>query len=415
MSQDRYRAARVNWRLGQALLPAHFYAQEDSLRLETAARFEVGPAPQRGLAHLHWDGFQLLQGRLVVDELLLVLPGGLVVDVPGNTEPPEALQLAASGSVTPTVYLHILSEGRVIGGEEDDELETVERSLFRLELGAQQVHPRATRTFKLGRFKVDPQGRWGVSPEVIPELLALGSVPSFDPLLQRLSGTATALSHSLADQASARHMTAEMQLAALHALQGMYELRAYLEQLRAELRPHPWELFWQTYRAYLHVATLYAETPDVVVYRHADLAGCFGELLGRMEQYLGYTSEGDAPRTAPFEPGPDGGSLRCALPDTAARARALYVLVHKPEADMVLELAEHKLAAPSRLALLHQRALKGIQLQRVEQIPFRHRFSTQVEFWQLTPGVEWDHAVAEGALAVFADEELARVRLYLLH
>ena len=83
--------------MGQALLPEHFYAQEESLRGEAGIRFRMRSAPSWGLASLTWDEFQLLKGIISVQELTLVLPSGALVDIPGSHIAVSALPEAPAG------------------------------------------------------------------------------------------------------------------------------------------------------------------------------------------------------------------------------------------------------------------------------------------------------------------------------
>ena len=42
--------ARIDWKMGQTLLPAHFFAQEEALVADSAARFGMVAFPWRGSA-----------------------------------------------------------------------------------------------------------------------------------------------------------------------------------------------------------------------------------------------------------------------------------------------------------------------------------------------------------------------------
>jgi len=54
MDQD-YRLARVHWKIGQALLPEHFFAQEESLRGEVHLRLGLNQVPVWGVGVLQFD------------------------------------------------------------------------------------------------------------------------------------------------------------------------------------------------------------------------------------------------------------------------------------------------------------------------------------------------------------------------
>ena len=103
----------------------------------------------------------------------------------------------------------------------------------------------------------------------------------------------------------------------------------------------------------------------------------------------------------------------CQLADGAKRAKDIYWLVQRPQVAQRVDTTGLKLAAPSRTELVHQRALRGIPYQAIEQPPFHHNFSTEVEFYALSPGEEWDHAVREGQLAFFDRPDFKDVRFFV--
>lgn len=108
--------ARVNWRLGQPLLPDHFITQEATLRREVHERIGAASTPVWGIASMRIDGFQLVRGILSVQELLLVTESGLFLDVPGNCGA-LSFNLTSAGQVKVTVYLQVFGESDVVGGE----------------------------------------------------------------------------------------------------------------------------------------------------------------------------------------------------------------------------------------------------------------------------------------------------------
>ena len=51
--------------MGQALMPEHFYAQEDALREEVALRLRMGSTPGWGIGSLGWNEALLQKGAAV--------------------------------------------------------------------------------------------------------------------------------------------------------------------------------------------------------------------------------------------------------------------------------------------------------------------------------------------------------------
>ena len=82
MKKVVHQTSRVNWQMGQALLPEHFYAQEQSLREEATLRMRAQPAPSWGLASLTLDAFQLVKGIVSVQEIKVRLVHGRAISAP---------------------------------------------------------------------------------------------------------------------------------------------------------------------------------------------------------------------------------------------------------------------------------------------------------------------------------------------
>src|SRR5436190_204564 len=47
--------ARIDWKMGQTLLPEHFVAQEDALIADSALRFGMMGVPFHGIGRLRWN------------------------------------------------------------------------------------------------------------------------------------------------------------------------------------------------------------------------------------------------------------------------------------------------------------------------------------------------------------------------
>ena len=54
--------ARVRWKMGQALLPEHFVAQEEALLAHSQLRSKIGGLPSYGFASLRWNDSLLSEG-----------------------------------------------------------------------------------------------------------------------------------------------------------------------------------------------------------------------------------------------------------------------------------------------------------------------------------------------------------------
>jgi type VI secretion system protein ImpJ len=103
----------------------------------------------------------------------------------------------------------------------------------------------------------------------------------------------------------------------------------------------------------------------------------------------------------------------CTLPQEARQARYVYWLLQKPSISFKLETAGVKLASESRLPLVHQHALKGVPFRPIVNPPLQHTFASEVEFFAITQGEEWDYVVQEGKLAFLHQPSMERVSAFL--
>lgn len=410
MKTVKFQTARVNWRMGQSLLPGHFLAQESSLREDTLMRLRMLPTPQWGVGALQWDAYQLAKGMLSIQELVLVLPSGTLVDVPGNCHP-VSFNLNGTGASRTAVYLHVHAAHVVAvadGGAADDE--SVERAMHRVTLSSAPYSDSAVQAFKLAEFEKGMDGTWTLSPDYIPPLLRVTNSPFFETNLRRVQALCSVLHQHLLEEVQENFLAAQSLLAVRETLKGFYRFRSTLANIGKDLHPHPYDVFRAMHDLYIELCVLRGTEPaGVDVYAHEELHRSFGLLLEQLEGQV-QLARATTPH-APFSR--HEGVLVCRLPPAARKAKQVFWLVQKPSVTARIDLSAVRLASESRLALVHQRSLRGVPVQRLESPPFHHTFSSEVEFYTFALGDEWDHVVREGKVAFFHRPELEQVRFSL--
>jgi type VI secretion system protein ImpJ len=403
--------ARVHWHMGQALLPEHFYAQEQALREEIGLRLRLTGPPAFGLASLAWDEYQLQKGMITLQEMTLILPSGILVDIPGNTSP-AFLNLASSGANKVSVYVHLQSAYETAttysGGPDDG---GVERVIQKVELSIEPYSATGSESFRLAQLECAADGTWSVDSRYVPALLQVGNEPFFKPYAERCTAVANALRHSLLDEVKENYLASEGQSPAKQCLRGLFAFIAFLGDLNGEIRPHPYEVFSAIRSLYFDVCVFRGVHPAALdrIYEHEDLAASLDALLSELEQQVQIRRQ-----TLPYsEFVRQEGMLACKLGKDTRKARDVYLLVQKPSVASKLDLGRVKLASQSRINLVHERALRGIAFQRLDNPPFHHGLSSTVDFFTITHGEEWDYAVAEGNVVLFETPGLKDCRLYL--
>jgi type VI secretion system protein ImpJ len=405
--------SRVHWQMGQALLPEHFFAQEESLREEMNLRLSMTAPPAWGLASLQWDGFQLLRGILAIQEMTLVLQSGTLIDVPGNTAP-TFLNLNSTGSSRTPVYVHLQSGFDKVStsrGQLADE--GIERVVQKIELStAPYSETSAQPPFKLAELEASAEGSWSLRPEYLPPMVALGTSPFFDHYLERMDAVARTLRQVLSDEIKNNYLAAESQAGAREFLRELYGFQAFLNDVKGRVYLHPYDVFRALRELYIDVCIYRGVEPKEIEtpYDHEDLAGGFSRLLAQMEDRGQVERKADVPYVEFLR---KDGLLVCELAKDLRRATDVFLLVQRPQVGGNLDLARTKLAAESRIHIVYERALRGIPFKRLDSPPFSHGLSSSVEFFAISPGQEWDYAVREGKVVLFDSRELQGARLYL--
>lgn len=409
MKQSPQSMTRVFWHMGQALLPEHFYAQEQSLRSETALRFEMLGLPSWGLGKLEWDRFLLPTGTLQVRELSVVFESGTVIDIPGNAAP-TLLDLTETGQSRAPVFLQLQSGFDLVEttpGSADEE--GIRRILQKATLSTTQTS--ADQTFHLADAECGADGKWSFSSKYIPPLLNVRPGLLFDEPLDRMDHLVKALRQLLKQELQENHLSGETQLLAKQALRSMFQLHATLVDIGGQIAPHPHSLFSSLRNLYIDTCVLRDAPLDAIdlAYDHTEIAASFEALLAPLEAM---TARG-RPAVPYIEFARREGQFVCDIDKDIKRAKDVFLLLQKPQVSTKIELSRVKLASPTRLNAVYERALTGIPITRIERPPFAQTLSSTVDIYSLSRGQEWDYAVSEGHVVLFDVPQLEGCRLYL--
>lgn len=408
------RLSRVRWTMGQALLPEHLYALEQSMLADGALRFNLLGLPNYGLYELRWNEPLLTEGMLSLEAMTLVLPSGLLLALKGNAHA-KPLNLNASGVPSLPVYLHVhgVSENT---DEWDTGRQTVERDyvscwLWSLELSAEQEHHDTLESFRLGEFEKQPNGSWQLSPDYIPPLISLGTVPFLKQELTELVHKLEAYHYQLTQEITAIYLSGTDLANAKQCQRGVVQVLRFLGNLLAEISPHPYEVYEQLKSFYVELCFYQDSTPQFAMtpYRHERLAQVFQEILVPLNEQLKFNQTRSP--YLPFEI--LNGVVRVSLPATIREAKEIYLLVQKGQVTKEVNLDGLKIAAVSRISIIHKFYLQGIPFKRIDRPPFQHSFGPEVDIYQLAEGEEWDYALNELAVGFYADLKFAQEKFFL--
>jgi type VI secretion system protein ImpJ len=404
--------ARVDWQMGQTLLPEHFTALEDALLEDAAHRFGMLALPHYGVGKLRLNDSLLAEGIVSLTALTVVLPSGQVLET-GSNSIAGTFNLNVPGTTKVAVYLHLThergaSEDRRKGAQDAG----VDRVIHKLELSAEQTHKSASQTFKLAEFGKSIEGLWSVSEDFVPPLIQMGTSPFLGPLVERIQKTLEIFHHKLQEEIAASYLGGEGLVMAKSALRAYYTLERFIANLKAGFRYHPYHLYEALKGFYIDLCLYKNVTPESAasVYRHDDIAGSMRLIAKPIIDQIQETKQKTP--YLPFERA-NGLFILENLPREARQAKEVYFLIQKPKVSEVISLEGLKLASRARLPVVHQLALGGIPLDKLDRPPFQHGFGSEVEFFLCRHGEEWDYALREGNLACYESDDLAEVKAFL--
>jgi type VI secretion system protein ImpJ len=407
--------ARIDWKMGQTLLPEHFIAQEQSLVADVAARFGLLGVPFHGVGRLRWNESLLQEGIVAIAALSAVLPTGRVLQVPGNAQV-QSVNLNTAGATKVSVYLHLTSDRAAKAndsrGDEGGDEERVERIVESVVLTLEPTQRNAVSTIKLAVFEKGLEGAWALSEDYVPPLLQVGSSPFLSGLLERFGKTLQLFDEQLRQDIAASFLGGEGLFSAKLCLKGVLAIQRIIANVKGQVHLHPYHLYEALKTFYVDVCIYQGVAPVEVdaPYRHEDISACYLTVTKPLFERL-QASRGKTPYLS-FEK-KDGVHIVSTIPQETRTAKEVYFLLQKPKVNDVISLDGLKLASRTRLPSVHQMSLVGIPVRKLERPPFQHQFGAEVEFYRLMPGDEWDHALREGSLAFFDAPAFSKARAYL--
>jgi len=407
-----FRLSRVHWYNGQALLPEHFNAQEESLRGEVDVRLNLAPVPLWGLGALSFNKDWTTSGIISIERMVLVLRSGVVLDIPGNTDP-VSFKLPDAAKVP--LYVHLIGASRIETQKGSPDEEGIQRVVHKIALSSEEIPPSDSPgpAFKIAEVGSDPEGNFSVNADYLPPLICVGrSKPLFDLQLGRMSNAARDLREVLLEDVARQYLDGESLAAAKVALRAVFTFEHLLDDIDNGIAPHPYEVF-RALRELLVDIYGYRNVPMTFrdkSYNHKKLAECLEFYLKELEEQSQIRTK--AVPYLPFLKNED--LLECPIGPEIKRASLVYLLVKKPEVTTKVDLDGIKLGSPLRIKMIHERALPGIKHERIQNPPFHHGLSANVEFYRLTAGQEWDNAVSAGRIVLYDNKKLLQgSRLYL--
>jgi type VI secretion system protein ImpJ len=406
--------ARVRWEMGQTLLPEHFVAQEEALTTDTILRFRTRGLPGYGVAELKINATLISEGIFLIQTMTLIMPSGLILDVPGNAAV-SSFNLNVPGMVNVPVYLHVTKpcslDGGSANGMAEGKEDLIPRIVYQLVLSSDQNCPGALESMKIAEFIKDPEGIWQHSGSFMPPLLQLGTSPYLKAELADLTQLLELFHYKLTQEIAASYLSGEGLFSAKQCLKSVYCIKRFLANLGSQIHVHPYHAYEALKTFYTEVCFFRNTAPENVAdpYNHDQLAPCFRKILEPLKEQMQLVQARSPYR--PFDV--KDGLYRITFPPEVRGAKEIYFLVQKNHVNKKVSIEDLKLASFARLSLVHKLALQGVPLRKIDRPPFQHSFGPEVDFYLAAQGEEMDYALRELSVAFYHQEQFKEMSFYL--
>jgi type VI secretion system protein ImpJ len=410
-----HKIARVRWQAGQMLLPEHFRAQDEVLLAETLLTAELSGLPLSGIGALELNRAQLAEGTFAIGSLTAIMPGGHLVQVPGNaTVAPVSLE--ETGRSRLTLYLHLMQETRGAEGVPlyAKDPPALHRAMHVLRLSVEQALDGALSTLALAELTKDEQGRWELSRERLPPLLRASPHPFLDGLFSRLDEMLDQARGQLRTAIRDTYVRGDRLANARRALCEVRRVQGLRVDMRHGLHPPTYQLFEALRRLYLEMCCYLECEPEeeLPAYQHDEPGPGLWRWMELLDRGLRPTSANQR-SYRPFDCR-EGRFVLSPLPQDEPAPNDFYLLVRRHERDKPRSLDGVKLASPLRLSMVRRLALKGLTFRHVPYPSFPHAFDSDIDWYQLTTeGEEWQAALREDGVALPVTPPLEGAQVFL--
>lgn len=392
--------ARVHWKMGQSILPEFFVTQEESLLRDTALRFKASGVPFYGITNLEWNDALIPEGVLSINRLTLVMPSGILLNIPENTRA-EPFNMGFTGASKVSVYCHFVKEQE--GGGDDaggwqDEAPDVPKTYYTLVLSSEQSTQGVHESIKLAAFDKDPDETWRLSESYIPPLLQVGTTPFFAKKLSELSQVLEYFHYNLGIE-SAGYLSGDSLMSVRSCMKASLKIQRFLANINGQVHCHPYFLYEALNEFYAEICYYKKVIPEnaTLPYRHDRLAECLNRIVDPLIRQMKMMESKTPYLSFKYK----DGVFYMKLPEGIRAARDVYFLVQKGHVGDKVDVADLKLGSLTRIAMIHRNSLPGVPVQKVQRPPFQHSFGAEVEFYKVVQGEEWDYALRDLSVAYF--------------
>ncbi len=401
---------RIDWFMGQMLLPHHLVAQEESLWGSVGHLLKQFGIPFYGLSRIKWDKELYTQGILSFSELTLILPSGQLIDFPGNAVV-APFDLNSTGKSEVILYLHVIEQKK----QKEEEFKLLEETakitfgLYQLILSTQKSLEHSKSVFKLAQFEKSVESEWRLSYQYIPPLINTIADPFlteiFTNILRVLEGVKKKLVREMDNPELFAFQNSEWRLCLLEISRIQ---RLCANNLNGQIALHPYFLYEKLCELLDSSSKTESNIPN---YDHENLADLFDQLMHKIEHL--FINEQKDFSFLEFERRSASYYIDT-LPPTLSKAKEVYLIIQKPDSKTYFNANNMQFTSKLRLSHVRHFAISGITLTPIKKPAFlSSSFADEIEAFAIDQKDEWKKAAAEGNLVLLHQDITPDFHLFL--
>jgi type VI secretion system protein ImpJ len=403
----------VVWRDGLFLKPHHFQQQQRYMEYLVRSRVDTLDAYQAGLSRLDINLENLLHGKILIDHAKGVFPDGSIVDLPGETHPPEALDVSTKTVVNQRVYLALPLRLNGVPEVEDElhpqdntRMHAVDQEVrdiasgdtepfqlsvaqYRLRLMLEEEDRSSFTCLAIARIREKrSDGSLVLDDDFLPMSSTLEATPQLKKILDDFVGLLQQRARQISERLGSPGQRGVSAVSDFLMLQAVYRLWPEFRHISTITGVHPKELYRTFAMAAGELATFTHDLrmPEAwPAYNHEDPRLCFDPVIASLRQSLTAIFEANA-IALPFNK-QKYGIYTSPISDRSLLKSAIFVIAVKasvPLDKLAKDFpAQTKVSSIEKIRELIQVHLPGVTLQRLPSPPRQLPYHAGFTYFQL--------------------------------
>ncbi|EFO30315.1 type VI secretion protein, family [Roseibium sp. TrichSKD4] len=412
----------VVWRDGLFLKPHHFQQQQRYMEYLVKTRADTLDPYQTGLSRIEINLENLLHGKVLVDYAQGVFPDGSILDIPGETSPPEALDVSTRSIVDQRIYIAlplrlngVPEVEDAIQPQDNTRMRAVDQEVrdnasvdtepfmvsvaqYRVRLMLEEEDRSSYTCLPIARIREKrSDGSLVLDDEFLPTAANIEALPTLKKVLDDFVGLLQQRARQISARLGSPGQRGVSDVSDFLMLQTVNRLWPEFRHLSTITGVHPKDLFMTFAKAAGELATFSHDQrmpPAWPAYHHEEPRVCFDPVIASLRQALTAIFEANA-IALPLQK-QKFGIYTSPIADRSLMQNAIFVIAIK--ASVQLEKlakdfpAQTKVSSIEKIRELIQLHLPGVVLQRLPSPPRQLPYHAGFTYFQLDQNsAGWGH------------------------